>query len=897
MSYTWEQIRNQVRQFRSNLQTSYPIQVLAILKDFVVHNNVLYFLSNTCHPAIDACPSRNLLLYQIDLNQFDHLEHDDITTLLPFDIENKNTKDYLTAVNKLPLLDTCLLFKEYTTKDENNEHSNHFQRLLQVQGMVNFEIKGNVILFTFIDDIFVAELGKLPKLIPQQTLISQHKTIPNRSRSPPLPQSLPPSENSQPTHQPLPDEISVASRMDPKLGGRHHDLVAFVKERDIWVMDFDGHEAQITFSSLNSSDPTLKCGVAEYMMQEEFHRLSGYVWASPLGDSKRQEQILYLETSELQVEEIRISNNSDYKGTSSVIRYPRAGKPNVKSNIKLVEFEFEDRGAKHGGQLVLKHHAIKQLWNKNDIKLRFPWMEYIVRFDWLPDGQSIWLQLLSRDQQQTAVIKVPLSLFAATIDACTANDDDIEILWEEVNNYWVNVSDTYYFMKHSTTHQTVSFIWSSEKDDGYRHLYLIEKSSKQSSRRVTQLTHGEWCCLDRPLFVDESRSLIYFQAKIHVPLESHFYVISYEDSQIGKEPTLLTQLGFSHTVTMDSPDYFVDCFSTLHDPQVVMVQRLNHKQKTIDRHAALLMPVANKRQCETPPSPPSSMTLSNSSSSNICQQQMHDSDSVESNGEIFTFTTSDGIKLYGCLYKPQCYEPEKSYPTLLYIYGGPKTQLVTNEFRFPRMLRYLMSVYFGFAVVIIDSRGSSDRGLGFEAHIRYRLGTVEIKDQLEGLQFLHDTQFGAIGSEKKRPVIDLDRLAVTGWSYGGYLSLMAIAQYPDKFKMAIAGAPVTDWKLYDAAYTERYMGFPEENNDAYKKSNVLTYVDRFPNIEHRLLIAHGLIDENVHFENTKTLVEALVKQQKPHYLQVYPSEKHGLRHASVNEHFETLMFYWLKNYL
>ncbi|KAI7900134.1 Alpha/Beta hydrolase protein [Cokeromyces recurvatus] len=200
------------------------------------------------------------------------------------------------------------------------------------------------------------------------------------------------------------------------------------------------------------------------------------------------------------------------------------------------------------------------------------------------------------------------------------------------------------------------------------------------------------------------------------------------------------------------------------------------------------------------------------------------------------------------------------------------------------MIRYLLSVYFDFAVVIIDSRGSSDRGLEFEAHIRHRLGIVELKDQLEGLHFLHNTQFGAIP-------------AVTGWSYGGYLSLMAIAQYSDIFKMAIAGAPVTDWELYDAAYTERYMGFPEENKFAYEKSNIMNYVEKFPNSEHRLLIVHGLIDENVHFKNTKVLVEALVKLQKPHYLQVYPSEKHGLRHANVNEHFETLMFYWLKNYL
>lgn len=189
-----------------------------------------------------------------------------------------------------------------------------------------------------------------------------------------------------------------------------------------------------------------------------------------------------------------------------------------------------------------------------------------------------------------------------------------------------------------------------------------------------------------------------------------------------------------------------------------------------------------------------------------------------------------GLKLYGCLYKPRCYEPGQSYPTVLHIYGGPKTQLVVNEFKFPRLVRYLMSVYFGFAVVIIDSRGSSDRGLQFESYIRHSLGQVELRDQLEGLQYLHASQFGALSTEdgKKEPVIDLNRVAITGWSYGGYLSLMAIAQYPHRFKMAIAGAPVTQWELYDAAYTERYMGFPVDNAEAYRSSSVLTYINQFP---------------------------------------------------------------------
>ncbi|KAG0073987.1 dipeptidylpeptidase [Podila epicladia] len=126
---------------------------------------------------------------------------------------------------------------------------------------------------------------------------------------------------------------------------------------------------------------------------------------------------------------------------------------------------------------------------------------------------------------------------------------------------------------------------------------------------------------------------------------------------------------------------------------------------------------------------------------------------------------------------------------------------------------------------------------------------------------------------------------------------MALAQYPEIFKVAIAGAPVTQWELYNSAYTERYMGLIHENKDAYVKSNVLSWADKFPDNQNRLLIAHGLIDENVHFTNTETLVADLVRFNKPHQIQLYPTERHGLRDARVNEHFETLMFFWLKNYL
>ncbi|KAL9547276.1 hypothetical protein MBANPS3_006245 [Mucor bainieri] len=885
MNHSWEHTRTQVRQFRAHLQTIYPVQVLAITKDFAIHDNVLYFLSNN-RDASDWCPTRHMQIYQSRL--LDQCE------TRPVQLDDDTAQQhYLTAISTLPVMERSLLYSDYMALvdhdglQDNTNTTSTLYRQLQLPGVSTFDIKDDTIMFTFHHDVYIGKLGKIPKLIPHKSAsiaagaaaaAEAKHTNNNNTASPPTSSTAyspllnhmdMDTSNKQTSYtsnqEPTTDQ---PHRSDPKLGGFFNDRIAFIRNRDIWVTDWNGNDAQLTFCSTDASDPTLKCGVAEYMMQEEFHRFTGYYWSPPITTTQqRTERILYLETSEAQVEQVFISKSSSSTSSSSSssrstppsmadtasassapaadsIRYPRAGKPNATSTIKIVEFEIGDTST---SPVNIRH---KQLWGKHDIRALFPWMEYIVRFGWLPDGQSVWLQLLSRDQQTSAVIKVHLDQFSVK-DKNQNDSIQTEILWHETSTAWINVTDVYYFMQSSDTATVTKLIWSSERVNGFRHLFLVEKSVDQPEAQVTQLTDGQWCCVNRPLYVDEARSLVYFSARMHTPLESHFYVTSYSNSHHHHHPTLLTKLGFSHTVTMDSPDYFIDCFSSIHDPQVTVVQKLSHTKANpvaLDG-ISLLIPVSLKSDCETPPSPPASATHFVASFSHECRRLITDpltrdlehsrdnkmskyKDSVEPNGEIFSFTTSDGETLFGCLYKPNNYEPGKSYPTLLHIYGGPTTQLVANEFKFPRLMRYLMAAYFGFAVVIIDSRGSSDRGLVFESHIQHRLGTVELKDQLEGLQFVQDTKFGALPAKQQEDklvsVVDLNRLAITGWSYGGYLSLMALAQYPDRFKMSIAGAPVTQWELYDAAYTERYMGLPEENHQAYHDSNVLTYVDRFP---------------------------------------------------------------------
>jgi len=186
--------------------------------------------------------------------------------------------------------------------------------------------------------------------------------------------------------------------------------------------------------------------------------------------------------------------------------------------------------------------------------------------------------------------------------------------------------------------------------------------------------------------------------------------------------------------------------------------------------------------------------------------------------ELFCCQLASGELIYGSIFKPEFMESGVRYPTVLEIYGGPEVQLVSNSFMDLRQpARHLLSSE-GYVVVLIDCRGSSRRGMTFEAHAFHRMGQVEMADQVEVINWL----------AKNTDYIDLNRVAIKGWSYGGYMALMALIQYPEVFKIAIAGAPLVDWYQYDSAYSERFMGLPDENEESYQKANILNQVNLFP---------------------------------------------------------------------
>ncbi|KAG1668796.1 Dipeptidyl peptidase 8 [Nymphon striatum] len=630
----------------------------------------------------------------------------------------------------------------------------------------------------------------------------------------------------------FPNELKTAitgTRLNNQMCPHNPDLVSFVRNNDLWIQHcFSGVEIQLTFTHRgfdNLSQDPLSAGVPSYIIQEEFNRYSGHWWQPKsnsdgtslaihscrticvdyesiiifeVGDSKYVYRILYEEVDDSEVDVLQFSFPSE-TGSIESFRFPRTGTPNSKSTLKLAQFNCNAVGEITDVSLYTLEESIESL---------HPWVEYIVRVGWTPEGKYVWAVLLNRLQNFLNVVLFPVSAFT-----CTDNSSDMtckhasltelcEVIYEEKTDVWLNIHDILHFFP--IKDDKITFIWASEKS-GFRHLYLItsklasslSKSSNHKNSIAAQLdsdqskpnilesvalTSGQWEVLPDNIWVDEDKKLVYFVGLRDSPLEKHLYVVSLEKPEYTIR---LTEYGFTHNVNVDLE---FNLFVTI---------RSNTKSKPKCVVYSIVQTDASSTS-EVKGDPP-----------DITSQVQP---------EIFSYDISSGHTMYGFLFRPPNMTLGIKYPTVLIIYGGPEVQLISNNYKGLRVLRHLMLALEGYVVVSIDSRGSRHRGVEFESHIKNRLGTVELNDQIEVLELLAaDMDF-----------IDLNRIAIHGWSYGGYLSLMGLAQRPDFFKIAIAGAPVTSWELYDTGYTERYLGLPSSNSQGYKTGSVLSYIEKFP---------------------------------------------------------------------
>ena len=372
------------------------------------------------------------------------------------------------------------------------------------------------------------------------------------------------------------------------------------------------------------------------------------------------------------------------------------------------------------------------------------------------------------------------------------------------------------------------FIMQSQKD-GYNHLYLYNIKGEE----VKQLTSGPWVVLDVLGFNQNTKSIIFAANKEH-PLHRRLYSVSVANGQIK---ALESVDGVHRAELSPSGNFLIDRFTTPTSPRCIDVVDVN-KQKSV-RLLTADDPWADFRQPIF---------------------------------ECGSIKAADGMTdLYYRMVKPSDFDPTKKYPTVVYVYGGPHAHNVEASWHWASRSWETYMAQKGYIVFILDNRGSENRGRDFEQATFRQLGQVEMKDQMEGVKYL-----------KSLPYVDAERLGVHGWSYGGYMTISLMTNYPDVFKVGVAGGPVIDWKYYEVMYGERYMDTPQQNPEGYEKCSL---IPQAKNLKGKLQIITGYNDRTVVPQHCLSFLDACIKAGTQPDFFAYPGEEHNMRgHASVHLH-------------
>lgn len=425
---------------------------------------------------------------------------------------------------------------------------------------------------------------------------------------------------------------------------------------------------------------------------------------------------------------------------------------------------------------------------------------YIIRPVWRNDGSELTFRRMNRQQNE-------LELLAYNLE-----EQSLRTILEEEEDAYISLHDNFIQLEDGE-----HFVWTSETS-GYNHIYLYNFDGSL----VNAITEGS-----KPVgqieLVDQENETVYYTAYENMGLDQHLYSVDFD----GSDRTKLTEESGRHIINMDDRgQYYTDRFSSFNHPQTTKLHNSSGEEVR---------------------------TLSSTDTSSIEEHELQ-------KPEYFEFKADDGSTLPGLVYKPTNFDPEKSYPILLPLYGGPETQDVTNTYKTADT--YQQMAQLGFLVVRANFRGSGNRGKEFATKHYQQLGTLEMDDYAKAIQTIADREYA-----------DGNRVGVYGHSYGGYATLMLMLKYPDLFHVGVSGAPVTDWRSYDTIYTERYMRTPQENQEGYNEGSALKYADQLAG---ELLIVHGTTDNNVHQGNTIQMINEFIKADKDFDLVLYPEQRHGI---------------------
>lgn len=450
--------------------------------------------------------------------------------------------------------------------------------------------------------------------------------------------------------------------------------------------------------------------------------------------------------------------------------------------------------------------------------------DYVPRILWTP-GNKLCLTWMNRHQNEQRLILA---------DPATGK---CSVLLEETNKYYLDLHDVTFLADGS------GFVKQSEKS-GFNHLYKYDMQGKE----VTAITKGKWEVTEF-YGIDEKNETVFFQADGESPMRRELYTVKLD----GKKRKKISGSPGWHGAQFSSTfDYFINSFSTADTPPQYAVRT---------RTGDLVRMLENNESAQG-------------------KQLEHKVLPVD----FFSFETSEKVNLNGWMIKPTAPEYQnQKLPVLMFVYGGPGNQQVTDQWRGANYWWFQMLAQQGYVVACVDNRGTGGRGEEFKKMTYKQLGHYETLDQIEAAKHL-----GTL------PFVDKERIGIFGWSYGGYMSTNAILKGKEVFKAAVAVAPVTNWKWYDSVYTERYMQTHEENPEGYEENSPVNFADQ---LEGKYLLVHGLADDNVHFQNTAEMANQLIVSNKQFDTMIYPNQNHGIPDVNSKVHLYNLMTKFLNEKL
>lgn len=428
--------------------------------------------------------------------------------------------------------------------------------------------------------------------------------------------------------------------------------------------------------------------------------------------------------------------------------------------------------------------------------------DYITNLSWTPDNKFVVVAEVNRGQNH-----MWLNVYDAETGAF------VRTLFDEQNSKWVEPENPAFFPNPKSN----DFIWISQRD-GFNNLYYYSWPDK----KCTKLTSNKFV-LKSIVGTINKNSEVVFLATGDSPLDMHYFAVNFK----GKQRKITTESG-THTLKIGKDgQLFFDEYSSHSIPSKSLLLDGNGKEIKV-------LKIGSNKLTEF----------------------------AIGNTEISSLKAKDGTKLYTRMIKPSTFDPSKKYPVLVYVYGGPHAQMIQNEWLDGSNLWMHWLAEKGYIIFTLDNRGSGNRGFEFESVIHRQLGTMEMEDQLVGVDYLKSLSF-----------IDSNRLAIHGWSFGGFMTTSMMLRNPDVFKVGIAGGPVTDWKYYEIMYGERYMDLPEENKEGYEKASLLNYAQ---NLKGNLFLIHGTVDDVVVMQHNFALIKKFIEFGKQVDFFPYPMHQHNV---------------------